>query len=190
MMFVLDFFDRDLFVLINQRWATSSLDPMMIFLSSKWAFVPLYVMFIGLFVQKFGKKCWIPLLFTLASFGLADSISSRICKPMFARFRPSWETSLNPRFPDGDKGSKYGFVSSHSANAFAVFSTAMMLLGLGRRPRLALMYLASCIAYSRVYLGVHYFGDVFFGALLGLAIAYALVRVYRNWILPKGWMGT
>ncbi len=44
MLFVLDFFDRDLFVLINQRWASPALDPMMIFLSSKWAFVPLLLL--------------------------------------------------------------------------------------------------------------------------------------------------
>jgi len=188
MLFVLDFFDRDLFVLINQRWASTSLDPMMIFLSSKWAFVPLYIVFLGLFIKQFGKKFWIPTLLTLSSFGLADSISSRICKPLFARVRPAWEESLHPRTPNGLPGSKYGFVSSHSANAFAVFGTAMMLLGLGRRQRLALMYLASCIAYSRVYLGVHYVGDVFFGALLGLAIAHGILRLYRNWILPKGWM--
>ena len=166
MLFVLDFFDRDLFVLINQRWASPALDPMMIFLSSKWAFVPLYAVFIGLFWRKFGVKCWVPILLTVASFGLADSISSKICKPMFARVRPAWESSLNPRLPDGPPGSRFGFVSSHSANSFAVFSTAMMLLGLGRRWRLGLMYLASAIAYSRVYLGVHYVGDVFFGALL------------------------
>jgi len=126
MLFVLDFFDRDLFVLINQRWASPALDPMMIFLSSKWAFVPLYAVFIWLFWRKFGV-----------------------------------------------------------ANSFAVFSTAMMLLGLGRRWRLGLMYLASAIAYSRVYLGVHYVGDVFFGALLGLGIAYGLLWLYRNWLSPR-----
>lgn len=188
MLFVLDFFDRDLFILINQKWASTSLDPMMIFLSSKWAFVPLYILFLGLFIKQFGKKFWIPILLTIASFGLADSISSRICKPLFARVRPAWETSLNPRLPNGLPGSKYGFVSSHSANAFAVFTTAMLLLGLGRRARLALMYLACSIAYSRVYLGVHYFGDVFFGALLGLGVAYLMLRIYRNWVLTKGWM--
>ena len=120
-------------MLINQRWASTSLDPMMIFLSSKWAFIPLYIVFLGLFIKQFGKKFWIPTLLTLSSFGLADSISSRICKPLFARVRPAWEESLHPRTPNGLPGSKYGFVSSHSANAFAVFSTAMMLLGLGRR---------------------------------------------------------
>ncbi len=104
---------------------------------------------------------------------------------MFARVRPAWESSLNPRLPDGPPGSRFGFVSSHSANSFAVFSTAMMLLGLGRRWRLGLMYLASAIAYSRVYLGVHYVGDVFFGALLGLGIAYGLLWLYRNWLLPR-----
>ena len=85
MLFVLDFFDRDLFVLINQRWASPALDSMMIFLSSKWAFMPLYAVFIWLFWRKFGVKCWVPILLTVASFGLADSISSKICKPMFAR---------------------------------------------------------------------------------------------------------
>jgi len=166
MLFVLDFFDRDLFVLINQRWASPALDPMMIFLSSKWAFVPLYAVFIWLFWRKFGVKCWVPILLTVASFGLADSISSKICKPMFARVRPAWESSLNPRLPDGPPGSRFGFVSSHSW-------------------RLGLMYLATAIAYSRVYLGVHYVGDVFFGALLGLGIAYGLLWLYRNQLSPR-----
>lgn len=188
MLFLLDFFDRDLFVLINQKWASPSLDPMMIFLSSKWAFVPLYVVFVALFVNKFGKRCWIPILLTIASFGLADSISSKIFKPGFKRLRPAWEASLNPRLPDGAPGSKHGFVSSHSANSFAVFTTAMLLLGLGRRSKLALMYLASAIAYSRVYLGVHYLGDVFFGALLGLSIAHGLLCLYRTQVLPRGMM--
>ncbi len=188
MLFVLDVFDRDLFVLINQQWAAPALDPMMIFLSSKWAFMPLYAAFIGLFWRKFGVKCWIPIFLTIASFGLADSISSKICKPMFARVRPAWETSLNPRLPDGPPGSRFGFVSSHAANAFAVFSTAMALLGLGRRWRLGLMYLASAIAYSRVYLGVHYVGDVFFGALLGLGISWCLIWLFRQQVLPRGMM--
>ncbi len=106
MLFVLDFFDRDLFVLINQRWASAALDPMMIFLSSKWAFLPLYILFLGLFIKQFGKKFWIPTLLTLSSFGLADSISSRICKPLFARVRPAWEESLQSRTPNGFPGSK------------------------------------------------------------------------------------
>lgn len=182
MLFLLDFVDRDLFVLINQRWASPSLDPMMIFLSSKWAFVPLYVVFLGLFWRKFGVRCWVPILLTIASFGLADSISSRILKPGFARVRPAWEDSLHPRLPDGEPGSRYGFVSSHAANSFAVFTTAMGLLGLGRRWRLGLMYLASAIAYSRVYLGVHYVGDVFFGALLGLGIAWCVLQIFHRWL--------
>ena len=182
MLFLLDFVDRDLFVLINQRWASPSLDPMMIFLSSKWAFVPLYVVCLGLFWRKFGGRCWLPILLTIASFGLADSISSRILKPGFARVRPAWEDSLHPRLPDGEPGSRYGFVSSHAANSFAVFTTAMGLLGLGRRWRLGLMYLASAIAYSRVYLGVHYVGDVFFGALLGLGIAWCVLQIFHRWL--------
>jgi membrane-associated phospholipid phosphatase len=47
------------------------------------------------------------------------------------------------------------------------------------------MYLAAAIAYSRVYLGVHYVGDVFFGAMLGLGIAQGLMLMYRRWLLPR-----
>jgi undecaprenyl-diphosphatase len=58
----------------------------------------------------------------------------------------------------------------------------MGLLGLGRRWRLGLMYLASAISYSRVYLGVHYVGDVFFGAILGLGIAWCMLQIFHRWL--------
>ncbi len=194
-LFILDFFDRDAFVLINQRLASPAADSTMIALSNPYILVPLYVIFLGMALRKFKTRFYLPIVFIIIAFGLSDSISSKICKPFFQRVRPAFETSLSPRLPEkewkkdaGGKrsletklpGSRFGFVSSHSANVFAVFLTASFVLGLSRRIRVILMYLASAIAYSRVYLGVHYLGDVLFGALLGLIIFFFLIAIWKR----------
>jgi len=68
-------------------------------------------------------------------------------------------------------GGKYGFVSSHAANSFGL---AMMLFLFFRRHirwTWLLFLWALLISYSRIYVGVHFPGDVLFGALTGILIA-------------------
>jgi len=68
-------------------------------------------------------------------------------------------------------------VSSHAANAAALYWLMPLVLGLSRRERYAWLGLAALIAISRVYLGVHYPSDILAGALLGWGIAYAIFRL-------------
>ncbi len=78
-------------------------------------------------------------------------------------------------------GGRFGFVSSHASNHFAI---ALFMIGvLGGRPRWALPALlawASLVAYSRVYLGVHYPGDVLVGALYGAGIGAIFAVLFRR----------
>lgn len=106
----------------------------------------------------------------------ADLTSFRIVKPLVARERPC-------RILDGVNlllnhcGGSYGFTSNHAANAFAVWAVLAMSFGLRSTWSLIGITLASSIAVSRVYLGVHFWGDVLGGAVLGVVLALILMRI-------------
>ena len=76
-------------------------------------------------------------------------------------------------------------MSSHSANFFALVTLSVLLLGWKGRSRLALYGIAALVALSRVYLGVHYPGDVIGGALVGTGIALTIAFAYRQLLEPK-----
>ncbi len=189
--------DQNLFIWVNQKYAFSWLDEPMIWFSSTWLFVPLYIWGIYMLIKKWKSKSWIPISLLLLAFGLADSISTRVLKDNTHRLRPCFNQELSDqvRLPDGLPGGKYGFVSSHSANAFAVYPLLMLFVFArktspenpikgskkwNKQQKLGywIMFVVACfVAYSRVYLGRHFVGDVLGGAILGLLLG----RILWNW---------
>ena len=117
---------------------------------------------------------------------LADQISSSILKPWVARLRPTH----NPEIADlihivnGYRGGMYGFVSSHAANS-VTFATFTALLFRNKFYTIAIFLWALLTAYSRIYLGVHYLGDVLCGALLGVLVAVIIYVMFRKTIYLK-----
>ena len=110
---------------------------------------------------------------------LADQITSGLCKPFFARYRPAQDPELMylVHIVNGYRGGLYGFMSSHAANTFAV---AMFVSLLVRNWKMTLMTFSWAIiaSYSRIYLGVHYPGDILCGALVGIIVAIILYSAY------------
>lgn len=179
MMELLRNIDHGLFHFINGVAVAEWLDPVMILLSSKWVWIPVYVLFTGLFVYHYRSSSWIVLLLAVIVISLSDSVSSKVLKPNIMRVRPNHAVNLDVRMPDRNDGhSRYGFVSSHAANAFCIFVFAGLFLRLKRRNFLLLMLVPFFISYSRVYLGVHYPADVAGGAVVGATLAWIAWLMY------------
>ena len=110
---------------------------------------------------------------------IADQISSGFCKPFFARFRPTQDPELMYLIDTVNeyRGGRYGFISSHAANTFAV-AIFLSLVIRSRSLGLILFIWAILNAYSRIYLGVHYPGDILFGTFTGIIVGVFVYLLY------------
>lgn len=157
------------------------LDPIMIFLSGKFVWIPLYLYLIFLLYEQYGKRFWIPLLFILISLTLSDQFTSSFMKPFFQRLRPCLDQSLAivVEVVKGC-GGKYGFASSHAANTMGLAVFYLMLLKEKKKIlAYAIFTWALMVGYSRAYLGVHYPGDVMVGFLVGGFFGYLCYQLHR-----------
>ena len=105
--------------------------------------------------------------------------------------RPTHDPSLESMVHviNGYRGGLYGFVSSHAANSFAV-ATLIALVMRHRVVTLSMFTWALLQCYSRVYLGVHYPGDILGGIIVGVLagwLVWQLMRwIERRWRIPQG----
>ena len=177
--------DRELFLELNSSFHNPWLDQLMMFLSTTTAWIPLYLFLLYLLIKNYGKHTWLILLAVALTILLADQITSSIMKPFFERLRPSHEPSLAERvyIVNQYRGGKFGFASSHAANTFGI-ATLMWLVLKAYRPWISLLFLwAVFVGYTRIYLGVHYPGDILAGFFVGFLCALAaflLLMMLKN----------
>jgi undecaprenyl-diphosphatase len=155
----------------------------MIFFSGELTWVPFYLILLFLIIRKYQWQSLLILLFVAVLISLSDQLSVRAFKFVFERPRPCHDSDLQPliHLPSGECGGAFGFVSSHAANSFALAGFVWFLLRQYYSKIGWILFLwASGVAYSRVYLGVHYPGDILGGALLGLAVSWLVWQLYRR----------
>ena len=174
--------DQELFLWLN-GFHNSTFDFLMWWISSKELWIPLYLFFIYILFRLYRGGFWLPLIVVLFTVGLADFSSVHFFKDVFERFRPCHEPIIQDlvHTVNGKCGGMYGFVSSHAANMFSL-ATIFWLFIRQKYPK-SIFYLygwAALIGYSRIYLGVHYPGDVFGGALLGILTALLMYYIYTK----------
>jgi undecaprenyl-diphosphatase len=182
---MLSSYDHSLFHLINVVWANSLFD---LFFP---ALTDLHKVRVVAFVlAPLGTAYWLykgrlPALKVLVALcltiGATDLVSHRLIKPLVHRPRPDpTQMVVILRAPHGGR---YSFPSNHAANCFA---GAVFLSSVYPPLRILLYTAAALVAYSRVYVGVHYPIDVLGGALLGLALGSIGAAAFRKWASRQG----
>lgn len=171
--------DIALFLYFNSKH-NAMWDQVMYWVTDRLFWIPLYMAIVIFVILKYKRNAWVILLSIAVLILLADQISSGLLKPWVERLRPCHEPQLQGlvHLVRGC-GGKYGFVSSHAANTFALVT----FLGLVLRKRIKVIYIgllfawACLVSYSRIYVGVHYPLDVFGGGCLGILLAYSLFKL-------------
>lgn len=169
--------DQELFCYLHQLRA-DWLDTPMVWITGKWEWLPFYLFLIAVLVWEYRREVWKILLLIGLLVTATDRFTSGLMKPYFERLRPCQDPDILCTLDlITGCGGKFGFASSHAANTFGVATLLALLWQKKHRLAPGLWLWAALVSYSRVYVGVHYPGDILVGGLVGLLFGWAAYRV-------------
>lgn len=168
--------DQSLFFFLNGMYS-AYWDKAMFLFSSREIWIPFYVLIIYVIIKNFRKNSVYILILIGLSIAVSDQFSGLV-KDTVARLRPSNDPGINSmvHLVNGYKGGLYGFFSSHASNSFTIAVIASMLFK-NRLFSVVMFIWAIVISYTRIYLGLHYPGDILVGWIWGAIIGFGFYKL-------------
>ena len=180
--------DRDAFVFLNSL-GNETWDVFWLTLTNKWTAIPLYVLLLYLIVRQWGWKRTFYVLIGVALLILATDQLANFFKYGLQRPRPCYDAELQEltRLVKASCGGKYSFYSAHASNAMAVAAYFFLALAPLRKSfGILLLIWAALVAYSRIYIGVHFPLDVLFGMGVGALMGWLFYKLTIFTLLKRG----
>lgn len=177
--------DTDLFLYLNGL-GTTTWDGFWMFITGKWNAIPLYALLLFLLYKKLGLK---NTLLTLVAVALLITITDQVSKyfkyELMLRLRPCYDMPDLVRLVKDSCGGKGGYFSAHAASsmALAIFMGQVLKKHFKYIVILLLIW-AFVVGYSRIYIGVHYPGDVLTGFVFGTIVALLMYK-FQQWLIHK-----
>lgn len=179
-------FDKHLLLMVNGS-DSLFLDSLILTLTNALTWIPLYVGLLYMVIRSNPTVRDVVLI--LAAAGccvlLAGAVDDGLVKPTVARWRPTHDSEIGSLVDvvNNYRGGNYGFFSAHAANTFSIAVFFSLLV----RQRLLTIFLVcwSLInCYTRLYLGVHYPGDILVGLCWGGFVGWLVYQVYCRITIP------
>ncbi len=162
--------DKEALIYLNNL-GSKPFDQFWVMISGTWVWVPLYIILVYLLYKNFKLKSFIFILIFIALGVTVSDQLAGIFKVGLARLRPCHDPSLDGLIREVKCGGQFGFYSSHASNTFFLASILTFLFKSKYRILpFALFFWATIVAYSRIYLGVHFPMDVLMGATMGFLL--------------------
>lgn len=171
--------DERLFLLLNGQ-VSPFIDQLMFLISDKYIWIPLYVILFAFLIRKYRwRTIWIAIAIVIL-ITISDQLANAL-KDGVKRFRPCKDPEISHmvHIVNNYCRSSYGFVSGHAANSMAL-AVVMSLLFRNKWVTAGMVFWAVIVSYSRIYLGVHFPGDILGGWIIGVVCAITVYIILRR----------
>ena len=180
--------DRNTFIYLNSL-GIEKYDAFWATVTNTTTWIPLFLLFLYLFIRNFPRKEALLGIFTVALLVLITTLATDLTKEWVARLRPNNEPQINMFIRILKSPTGYSFFSGHASSSFSVTTLVVFIL----RQRISWIWLCYIwpllYSFSRIYVGVHYPVDILVGALVGTTMAWIFYRIYIRTIVPGSGSG-